>query len=913
MLDLSVSGEISNEDQIDLDKDKSSSNEEYFEQINLQRVHALRFPKPIPIDHFIETLTREHMIILGGNPGVHKLDLAYYVSWYLDKHLQQQNAPRPNQTVYWNRQRDSQALTVRVREMEPRTIFIFERVSPAHITPEDLQHIRSYSTNQHYVIVCTESHPSSWHLAPAVQQLLWRELQPDGLFSPADLAEACIERLLDREHLLPQGLRLHDLAPDKPLCEQLTPIQIVRRLGTLNHIDWFIIFLTRATAPLNDTLLQEIIEQARRSDRLPPEEAFRLWYRALDQRQQLLALNVGLLEAMHDSQFFAATEALIDQVWRKRDPQLRAFDYDDLLSLAPFCTLFPTADSEYIVQVRLSGTLGKQRERQILLQEAWASQRRQVLAALPSLVQLAQNSVERPRPNLDLYGSWGQRMRLRRAISDTLGELGILAVDAVQPALIALAADNNETVQRVAAHALGQWYQAGQADLMFRTIDRWLNSQQSNELFEAVLDARKQKDQQHTQVYIAATVALALDYAAQHDAPNQLHHRLIELFVWLANNQSPFVRQRFNKESLPSLIRRHLAQLKPTLRSLLIDRALIEPLAESFAKAYFEKPQEILALLDEWHEDASRLGLVQSDLSNVSLREKVLAAVIRTYGAINYTDGVGPLTLDQAFQRLMAILKAESNAFVQTEVVLAVGSLAEQHFARVEQQLHDLVRHVPVHARARVVERLFLVYQAQRLALPEGEKHAPVDSKQYPIWLSRPRALTVVEHAMLRWLQDTGNPTGQRVAFWTLTECVRLEQRIEQYAAPAREQYKRDLVFGPAVTPAPVIAVLSTPVVSAQVQVPLIVSLLTPQSHRQIIQNLLPEVLERRLADKTATESTIGFLNGSPERPVQMIGQRLIWALGWIDRGCIPRLGMLLLIVVLACSGMRLLVLFAGS
>ncbi|HEU4328615.1 MAG TPA: hypothetical protein VFS21_36090 [Roseiflexaceae bacterium] len=796
--------------------------------------------------------------------------------------------------------------------MEPRTIFIFERVSPAHITPEDLQHIRSYSANQHYVIVCTESQPNSWHLAPAVQQLLWRELQPDGLFSPADLAEAFIERLLDREHLLPQSLRLQDLAPDKPLCEQLTPLQIVRRLGTLSHIDWFIIFLTRTTAPLNDAVLQAIIEQARRSDRLPPEEAFRLWYRALDQRQQLLALNVGLLEAMHDGQFFAATEMLIDQVWRKRDPQLRAFDYDDLLALSPFCTLFPTANSEYIVQVRQPGTSEKLRERQILLQEAWISHRRQVLAALPSLVQLAQNSVERPRPSLDLYGSWGHRMRLRRAISDTLGEIGMLAVDAVQPALIALAADNTETVQRVAAHALGQWYQAGQAELMFQTIDRWRNSQQSTELFETALDTRKQQNQQDAQSYMAATIALVLEYAAQHDAPNQLNHRLIELFTWLANNQSPFVRKRFNDRSLPSLVRRHLAQLKPTLRSMLSNRVLIEPIAESFALAYVEKPQEILGLLDEWYEDANRLGLLQSDLSNVSLREKVLATVIRTYGAIDYSESTGPLTLDQAFGRLMAILKAESNTFVQTEVVLAVGSLAEQHFGRVEQQLHDLVRHVPVHARARVVERLFLVFQTQRLALPEGQALVSVGGLDYPIWLSRSRSLTVVEQAMLRWLQDTNNQPAQRIAFWALTEFVRrLEGPIEQQAAPLRETYKRELVFGPALAPAAAApTAIATP---APVRVPLIVSLLTPSSHRQIIQNILPEVLERRQVDKAATQSTISFLNASPERPVQIIGHRLIWALGWIDGGCIPRLGVLLLILLFGCSGLQLLVAFVGS
>lgn len=136
-------------------------------------------------------------------------------------------------------------------------------------------------------------------------------------------------------------------------------------------------------------------------------------------------------------------------MWQRRDPSLRALDYCDLDNLLNFFNFTETKTQGTFVEVRFP------KQRQMLLKVAWGSHRRQILAALPILVNLVKNSVRRFEQ--ELYGSSVRCDQLRRVISETISDIGLISSDAVEDTLINIAANEDIRVQTVAAQAMALW------------------------------------------------------------------------------------------------------------------------------------------------------------------------------------------------------------------------------------------------------------------------------------------------------------------------------------------------------------------------------------------------------------------------------------------------------------------------
>lgn len=518
--------------------------------------------------------------------------------------------------------------------------------------------------------------------------------------------------------------------------------------------------------------VEDVADSPELVNKLTDEESINGWYYhpSTTHREQLLALGLSFFDGLFDDQFFAALEEIVEGAWQRRDTSLCALDYCDLDNLRSFFNFTETNTSTTFVEVR------SPKQRQMLLKIAWKSHRRQILDALPVLVNLVKNSVR--RYERELYGSSVRCDQLRRVISQTISDIGLIASDAVEDTLLNIAADEDINVQAVAAQAMALWRDDNKRKFivgeiinhhidrqLFETLQRWQNGARARSLVDAILNERNQKDSEEPADYIRATIALTVAFAALYDPPDQLSPELLELLKHLITEQNELVRNRVFAFTLPRLICRHIIQLRDILPDMLqyIDDSVLA-VANSLAFAYRFRPNDVLETLTLWNSECKEKRPNRINIAEVTSREALLATVALTYGKIECDQSIGTLTPQQAVQPLITVLLEELHPIVRKSALIAVGLQAERAFEQIEPQLQELVTSIKPKERQDIAEILTEIYLEQRANLPGGEQYIEVNQKRYPVWLNSTRPLTTVESAMLRWAKNDRNAMAQQVA-----------------------------------------------------------------------------------------------------------------------------------------------------
>ncbi|NNJ09907.1 hypothetical protein EKD04_006165 [Chloroflexales bacterium ZM16-3] len=221
--------------------------------------------------------------------------------------------------------------------------------------------------------------------------------------------------------------------------------RIADNLETPENIDYFVSLLCYEAQ--QGSITQETIQTciyAVRDDTRKIQQ----WYNALDAtRNRLLVLALNFFDGMVDDQFFAALENLIDREWCRRDPSLRGLDYYDFDQLGRFFDYVSTTEGRAI-----KTTLRNQRQK--LLKVAWKGYRRHILSARPVFYDLVKQSVAQQANNWELYGSSDRRDQLRKAISETISDIGLESSAAIEDVLLHMAVDSHVGIQAVAARAV---------------------------------------------------------------------------------------------------------------------------------------------------------------------------------------------------------------------------------------------------------------------------------------------------------------------------------------------------------------------------------------------------------------------------------------------------------------------------
>lgn len=626
------------------------------------------------------------------------------------------------------------------------------------------------------------------------------------------------------------------------------------------------------------------------------EDSVHKWYYKLKRRDKLLALGLSFFDGLFDDQFFAAFEEVVESAWQRREPTLRALDYCDLDNLDGFFNFTKTNTQRTFVEVRFP------KQRQMLLKVAWKDHRRQILAALPVLVNLVKNSVRRYES--ELYGSSVRCDQLRRVITETISNIGLIASDAVEDTLLNLAADENIHVQEVAAQAMAFWRDEEKRKFifdeskdnhdeskenhidsqLFEILQRWQNEARTRSLVDAILNQLNQKQSKQSVDYIRATIALTVGYAALYDPRDNLSPELLELLKDLISEQNEFVKNRVFTHTLPRVILQHTIQLRDILPGLLRDiDDLVTAVADSLAIAYRFRPDDVLKTLNFWNQQYRNKRPDKINIAQVTSRDALVAIVALTYGKIECDQIVGTLTPQQAVQNLATILSEELHPRIREIAIFAIGLQADRAFEEVELDLQKLVTKIAKKERHKVAEILTEIYLEQRTNLSDGERLIEVDKKLYPVWLNSLRPLTTIEKAMLSWVKNQENPMAQQVATNALANFAnRLEREEESKIKQLREG--RD----PSETKLK--AVYADPIKGGQPPQDWYFGKLIPwlatrkaEDYRISIRNLVPEGLRQYKKSRNDMKFVLRKLDNNSDGHVKTISGRLTKGLWWAE------------------------------
>ena len=300
---------------------------------------------------------------------------------------------------------------------------------------------------------------------------------------------------------------------------------------------------------------------------LSDEESLRGWYYSkLSPREQMLAIGLSLFDGLFDDQFFAALEAIVDNAWKNRDASLKALDYCDLDNLRSYFRFTPDdKNKRTLLEVRFA------KQRLTCLKIVWESHRRQILSALPVIVDLIKKSEN--QMNGELNGSVVKRRNMQQVISRAISEVGLISrtgsQEAVEDSLLNLAASSNPEIQSVAAQSIALWRDRDHQKVvldaehnldideeLFSVLDGWQRESRINERVRFFLREKVEQKTVKASDYIRSTLAITVAYASSHDAPGELSPKLYELFVRLSKDSTKLVRKSFSSYTVPLFHRR---------------------------------------------------------------------------------------------------------------------------------------------------------------------------------------------------------------------------------------------------------------------------------------------------------------------------------------------------------------------
>ncbi len=436
-----------------------------FYRPNLKRFQSNNILRPHIQPSLVQKALSQHMLVLGGPSALDKLSLVRHIAWDLISSLPEMKsdgAAQPLSVLEWVKSSNPQRLVGRLEETRERTVFILPDIEPQHVS-YDLTAIHEAAYSQkHHVIISTEIPISMWHLSDKDSHF-WQRVPDNDIYESEDLFGHFLDELFSVQENLPTriakrlntGLQLYDNFEGK-----IRVIEIIQSLKTPDNITFFVQLLSAQKKELSENAIEEYVKYSQDN-----QNVIKRWFHQfLNRREQMLAIGLCFFDGLFEDQFFAALEEIIQQDWQHREPTLLALDYHDLDKLQHFCSLVDLDHTGRLIDLEQADRrieIRTPEQRQIILNAAWDTHRRQIIAALPILVSLVRQSVANRSYHPELYGSRQMRRQLRLVISDLLSHLGRIAPSAVERPLLELAADEEPGVQAVAGRAMARLYEHG--------------------------------------------------------------------------------------------------------------------------------------------------------------------------------------------------------------------------------------------------------------------------------------------------------------------------------------------------------------------------------------------------------------------------------------------------------------------
>jgi hypothetical protein len=766
--------------------------------------------------------TTGHLIVLAGQGLDDKTMVARHLAWLL-----RQQHPAEIRVREWYRSSDPQKIETAFHETET-TILLLPQVQPHHIGHRLNELRRLLQSRRNYAVITTDCTRAEWAIrSGSPEEDVWHEISWETYYGRSLLTETLVAELEKTPGLLPDWLPRNPQA-DSLLAEDLTIEEAAARLRQPDRIRRFCEWLRTADATPRSLIAQ--------LDQLGGDRAAILqWYRQLERTDQLFALGLVLFDGLPDDQIFAAVEYLVDEAWRRTDPNLPLFDYRDLDRLSAFFHLTRAGDDGERIEVR------SRRQREAILQAAWELQRRRLLAVVPAMTRLIKQfspSVAMPAESKEdteeSPGSWRSQLnqiglpakrklpdkkkgpprakkaetkqqdadssrftresdrelsssprrveQLQRSVIESLSQIGLLSFEAVEASFLELAADGSVAVQTVVAKALAAWRGEGHDEKLLCVLRAWWEAGCRTTLPKAL--GKRDEESADLLAGIRATVSLAIGYSLQYDPPNSLKPELHGLLEVALADGHPAVRQRVLELTLPLAAASHPQQLESLLRDRVgQDQEQMYAIAFGVAMAYSLHPFSALRVIDGWRLMVRGAGPKEPGDRTITSRDRLLSAVAMTYGYLRCDQNRELLTTSQVIAELQSIFTTEPHPFIRTHALIATGLQALHDFEPIAPMLMELITEITLGDRINVVSVFVRSYLKQREQLSGGDGEIEAGGKTYQIWRRTPRPHTPIETSLYFWLRDADHPVARQVAALTFaafaaTELERKERAL---------------------------------------------------------------------------------------------------------------------------------------
>jgi hypothetical protein len=698
-----------------------------FQLETLDEFKSPRYPTP-QLGSLVENLLKENrrLLLLGGNYD-DKKELARYLATDL---LEKNNQPKTK-------------------------IFILYDITPQQLNKSlYLKDIDSYAhEGNNYVIAVTNESLSQWGLTSDEQDYWWYEPKINELYKPEALVKSLFEYLND--DIKSDLIELESVIRDKITAHKLRTfasiLRCARILNNLNNVDISESKESKKTEergkshdtnktkikPITLEYLDEIFEDANNQ-----KNSLKQWYETLTDKDQIIALALTFFDGFLEDQFFEALYELVVKTRSFRNKELESADQKDLENLTSHFIhdtrkypqvirtfKFVKSKSEITdIEIR-SFHIRSEDERLVLFEIAWEKYRRQILNALPVIVNFIRESADESPINLALYGSPLHRNKIRDVLVQTLSNLGLVsgAISAIQEALFQLAADDRFEVQEVVARVIEYWYAYSRSSALFYTQDKDKRGKKESlgtlQVFysRAMEVALNRQETRNIQNNVTATIALSVTRIAAYDPPGELTEEMCDWLKELAYNKSQIVANYLGYNTLYNLVLRHLEKLSITLKEITQLNALINtPIAASLANAYGEDrttsqgekyTDKVWNTLNTWCEECERDWQATNQITNTENYQRLLRTVAIAYGRIQF-DKNEIDRIASAFDRLHTILINEEQSFVCEPTTTSILSLSNQYFEQIESELDILGYGFSDDRRRQVVEVIKSVYQS---------------------------------------------------------------------------------------------------------------------------------------------------------------------------------------------------------
>jgi hypothetical protein len=780
---------------------------------------------PVQCEALAELVCEQRLLVLAGTDLEEKASFARQLARLVRDRIQNGSVVHVRE---WYRSSDPQKIEAAFHESET-TILLLPQILPHHLGHSLSHLLKLLQARRNYAIITTDGGRTQWGITDGCMEIRsWCELSWEAVYGSQRMADLLLDEIRPNDPQLPAGLFPEGMGagPKSLLVDGLRVQEAAAVLKEPHRIRSFANYLLGCPSPVTPRLVRSQLEQL-----AGDQQAVHHWYDSCDRSSQLLSLGLALLDGLPDDQIFTALELLVERAWRSSDPLLRHFDYHDLAHLSAYFPLISTGTGGGKIEIR------SRRRRQEILRAAWDFQRRRMLATLPVITALIKGSAgesaaepedgddQAPGPNAaglraetrklqlprrsssekewrELFGTKQRRRQLEEAAVESLSQIGLLSLEAVEPCFLDLVINGSPGVQRIAAKAMAAWRSSGSSDKLFNLLTKWwregCQTHRTNALVWLV--SRLGAD---SPAALRAAVAVTTALAAQYDPRNQLDPTLVKLFESMVQDRAPAVRSRFQDLVLPVITARHLRQVEALLRARVIPQEdLLNATAYGFSMAFSLRPDETLEVLEEWHGISRRCP--KSTDGRVSPREHLIAVVALAYGYLRFEDGEELITAAQIVEKLRTILTEEQHPFVRAKALIAIGLQAIRNFELAAPIIQELVPEVTLPDRVHLVKVFVLAYLHEREQMQNGDDRLEVEGETYEVWTVSLRPLTPIEAFLYRCLEDDLRPVAQQVAV----------EAFAAFSATPLETLERELAARRRMTGVPASSPLAPPTMS---------------------------------------------------------------------------------------------------